>query len=64
MTTVVELTVNRGSTPITGWVDDDRGRHAFAGWLELVTIVAAAVAPGPQEGTMVSPTWRGPMGGS
>jgi hypothetical protein len=51
--TKVELTVNVGSTPITGWVDDERGRHEFAGWLELVTIVAAAVAP-RTEGTMVA----------
>ena len=43
--TKVEVTVNVGSTPITGWVEDRRGHHAFAGWLELVTILAASVVP-------------------
>ena len=36
----LELTV--GSEPISGFIEDGTGRHAFAGWIDLVDAIAAS----------------------
>ena len=36
----LELTV--GSEPISGFIEDSTGRHAFVGWMDLVDAIAAS----------------------
>jgi hypothetical protein len=38
----VALVLSVGSEPISGFIEDNTGRHAFAGWIDLVDAIAAS----------------------
>jgi hypothetical protein len=42
----VALELTLGSEPIRGFIEDSGGRHAFAGWIDLVDAIAASAERG------------------
>jgi hypothetical protein len=41
----LELDLEIGSEPITGYLADESGRRSFTGWIDLVATIATACQP-------------------
>ena len=58
----VQLELAVGSEPISGYIQDDTGRHEFVGWIDLVDAIAKAHETGDAHGARVYETggsWNG-----